>query len=187
MMHLGLVRMATTGPRHGLGNRRGFVGQASQLRAGTVSDGQLSAILLDIDNFKQINDAYGHDAGDEAIRACADAARLDEAVTGRLGGDEFALLLERRSLSEAIEIAEELRHRLAARPVDTGRGRITLTWSIGVGEAQPDDSIDQLLARADAALYSAKESGRNQVASARPNLRTKDTVAQHGIARAAAC
>ncbi|HUU65792.1 MAG TPA: diguanylate cyclase [Methyloceanibacter sp.] len=182
-----LIRLATTDPLTGLCNRRGFFEQATQVRARTVPHGHLSAILLDIDNFKHINDSYGHDTGDEAIRACADAARLDEAVTGRLGGDEFALLLERRTLPEAIEIAEELRRRLAARPVDTGKGHITLTWSIGVGEAPPEDSIDQLLARADAALYSAKEGGRNRVAGAQPGLRTKDAVAQHGISRATAC
>jgi len=179
-----LIRLATTDPLTGLCNRRGFFEQASELRARAMPDGNLSAILLDIDNFKHINDSYGHDAGDEAIRACADAARLDKAVAGRLGGDEFALLLEQRTLPETIEIAEELRRRLAARPFETGKGRITLTWSIGVGEAQPDDSIDQLLARADAALYIAKEGGRNQVAGAPPDLRITDTVAQHGIARA---
>jgi diguanylate cyclase (GGDEF)-like protein len=182
-----LIRLATTDPLTGLCNRRGFFEQAVQARARTIPDGNLSAILLDIDNFKQINDSYGHDAGDGAIRVCAEAARLDEAIAGRLGGDEFALLLEQRTLAEAIEIAEGLRGRLGARPFDTGKGRITLTWSIGVGEAQPGDSIDQLLARADAALYSAKEGGRNRVAGAPPELQTKDTVAQHGIARATAC
>jgi diguanylate cyclase (GGDEF)-like protein len=179
-----LIRLATTDPLTGLCNRRGFFEQATQVRARTIPDGNLSAILLDIDNFKTINDSYGHDAGDEAIRACAEAARLEDAVTGRLGGDEFALLLEQRALPEAVEIAENLRGRLAARPFDTGKGRITLTWSIGVGEAQPGDSIDQLLARADAALYSAKEGGRNRVAGAPPYLRPKNTAAQHGVARA---
>lgn len=182
-----LIRLATTDPLTGLCNRRGFFEQATEARVRTAAHGNLSAILLDIDNFKQINDSYGHDAGDEAIRACADAARLDGAITGRLGGDEFALLLEQYSMTEALEIAEGLRRRLADRPFETGTGRITLTWSIGVGEAQPDDSIDQLLARADAALYVAKEEGRNRVAGASPELRTKDTVAQHGIARATAC
>jgi len=181
-----LIRLATTDPLTGLCNRRGFFEQATQVRARTIPDGHLSAILLDIDNFKHINDSYGHEAGDEAIRACAMAARLDEAVAGRLGGDEFALLLEQRTLPEAIEIAEDLRRRLASKPFDTGKGRITLTWSVGVGEAKPDDTVDQLLARADAALYSAKASGRNRVAGASPDLCPKQTIAQHGIARASA-
>lgn len=181
-----LIRMATIDPLTGLCNRRGFFEQAMQVRARTAPGGKLSAILLDIDNFKHINDSYGHEAGDEAIRACAEAARLDEAIAGRLGGDEFALLVE-RPLPDSIEIAKDLRRRLASRPVDTRKGRITLTWSIGVGEAQPQDSVDQILARADAALYSAKTQGRNCVASAPSGLRMKETVSQHGIARAAAC
>ncbi len=182
-----LLRLATTDPLTGLCNRRGFFEQAIEARARTVPDGSLSAILLDIDNFKQINDSYGHEAGDEAIRACAQAARLDAAVTGRLGGDEFALLLEQRSLREAVEIAEDLRRRLASRPFETGKGQIRLTWSVGVGEAKPDDTVDQLLARADAALYSAKAGGRNRVVGASPDLRAVPTVAQHGIARAYTC
>jgi diguanylate cyclase (GGDEF)-like protein len=182
-----LLRLATTDPLTGLCNRRGFFEQAIEARARTVPDGSLSAILLDIDNFKQINDSYGHEAGDEAIRACAQAARLDAAVTGRLGGDEFALLLEQRSLPEAVEIAEDLRRRLASRPFETGKGQIRLTWSVGVGEAKPDDTVDQLLARADAALYSAKAGGRNRVVGASPDLRAVKTVAQHGIARAYTC
>ena len=181
-----LIRLATIDPLTGLCNRRGFFEQATQVRARTAPGGKLSAILLDIDNFKHINDSYGHEAGDEAIRACAEAARFGEAIAGRLGGDEFALLLE-RPLPDSIEIAKNLRRRLASRPVDTRKGRITLTWSIGVGEAQPDDSVDQILARADAALYSAKTQGRNCVASAPPGLRIEQTVAQHGIARATAC
>jgi len=180
-----LIRLAVTDPLTGLCNRRGFFEQATLVRERTIPDGSLSAILLDIDNFKQINDSYGHEAGDEAIRACADAANLQEAVTGRLGGDEFALLLEQRKLPEAIEVAEDLRARLAARPFETGKGKLTLTWSIGVGEAQPEDTVDQLLARADAALYAAKAGGRNRVAGAPPELAAM-TGARHGIARATA-
>ena len=181
-----LIRLATVDPLTGLCNRRGFFEQATQARARTIPDGSLSAILLDIDNFKHINDAYGHEAGDEAIRACARAAHIENAVTGRLGGDEFALLLERRSLPEAIDIAEDLRSRLASRPIATGKGTIRLTWSVGVGEAEPEDTVDQLLARADAALYSAKAGGRDRVVGAPPTLRPKPTVVQYGIARAAA-
>ena len=181
-----LIRLATIDPLTGLCNRRGFFEQAIQVRARTSPHGRLSAILLDIDNFKHINDSYGHEAGDEAIRACAQAARLEHAVTGRLGGDEFALLLEQRTLPEAIRIGEDLRRRLASRPFKTGQGEITLTWSVGVGEADPSDSVDQLLARADAALYTAKSEGRNRVAGAPPGLQTMTTIAQHGVARATA-
>ncbi|HEU4475696.1 MAG TPA: GGDEF domain-containing protein [Methyloceanibacter sp.] len=115
--------------------------------------------------------------GDEAIRVCADTARLTKAVTGRLGGDEFAFLLEDLPLPEAIEIAEDLRTRLAARP-------FTLTWSIGVGEGRPGDSVDQILARADAALYDAKLGGRNRVVSAGAELLTRPAIVSDGLARA---
>lgn len=181
-----LLRLAITDPLTGLCNRRGFFEQASEACARVVPpDGSLSAVILDIDNFKRINDSYGHEAGDEAIRICARAARLDEAVTGRLGGDEFALLLERKPLPQAIEIAEELRLKLAARPFDTGTDRITLTWSVGVGEGRPGDTVDQILARADAALYDAKLGGRNRVVGAHAGLLTRPVVAA-GHARAGA-
>ena len=133
-----LIRLATIDPLTGLCNRRGFFEQATEACARTAPpDGSLSAIILDIDNFKHINDSYGHETGDEAIRACAEAARMQKALTGRLGGDEFALILEQRTLPQAIEVAEDLRSRLAQRPFDTGKGRITLTWSLGVGEGKP--------------------------------------------------
>ena len=99
-----LIRLATIDPLTGLCNRRGFFEQASEACArATAPDGSLSAIILDIDNFKQINDSYGHETGDEAIRVCAQPrACLNEAVVGRLGGDEFALLLEHRTLPQAV-------------------------------------------------------------------------------------
>lgn len=146
-MHYELIRLATIDPLTGLYNRRGFFEQATEACA--RSDGAVSAIILDIDRFKSINDCYGHDTGDEAMRVCAAAARAPEALAGRLGGDEFALILERRALPEAVEIAEALRHRLSAHPLQTHKGPVTLTWSVGVGEASPGDTLDQLLARAD--------------------------------------
>jgi two-component system cell cycle response regulator len=178
-----LIRLATIDPLTGLCNRRGFFDHATEACARVVPpDGSLSAIILDIDNFKLINDSYGHEIGDQAIRTCANAARLDEAVTGRLGGDEFALLLERKPLPQAIEIAEDLRIRLAARPFDTGKDRITLTWSVGVGEGRPGDTVDQILARADAALYDAKLGGRNRVVGA--GLLTRPVIVTNSLARA---
>ena len=180
-----LLRLAITDPLTGLCNRRGFFEQATEACARVVPpDGSLSAIILDIDNFKLINDSYGHETGDQAIRICANAARLDEALTGRLGGDEFALLLERKPLPQAIEIAEDLRLRLAARPFDTGKDRITLTWSVGVGEGRPGDTVDQILARADAALYDAKLGGRNRVVGAHAGLLTRPAIVTNGQARA---
>jgi len=180
-----LIRLATIDPLTGLCNRRGFFEHATEACARVVPpDGSLSAIILDVDNFKRINDSYGHEKGDEALRICARAARLESAVTGRLGGDEFALLLEKKTLPEAIEVAEDLRLKLAERPFDTGNDRITLTWSIGVGEGRPGDTVDQILARADAALYDAKLGGRNRVVGAHVGLAMRPAVATNGMARA---
>ena len=180
-----LIRLATIDPLTGLCNRRGFFEQATEACARVAPpDGSLSAIVLDVDNFKHINDSYGHETGDEAIRICANAARLEEALTGRLGGDEFALLLEEKSLPQAIEIAEDLRVRLAGKPFDTGKDRITLTWSIGVGEGRPGDTVDQILARADAALYDAKLGGRNRVVGVHAGLLMRPAIATNGFARA---
>ncbi len=169
-MQRDLIRLATTDPLTGLANRRGFFEQASEACERAVSAGKLAAIILDIDNFKRINDAYGHDAGDEAIRACARTAAMDEGLVGRLGGDEFAVLLERRTLPQAVEVAENLRRRLAERPFATSKGAISLTCSLGVSEGGPGDTVDELLKRADAALYDAKIGGRNRVVGAHPAL-----------------
>jgi diguanylate cyclase (GGDEF)-like protein len=180
-----LIRLATIDPLTGLSNRRGFFEQATEVCARVAPPrGSLSAIILDVDNFKHINDSFGHETGDEAICCCARAAFLTEAVVGRLGGDEFALLLEDRTLPQAIEVAERLRTRLAAQPFETGKGCITLTWSVGVGEGRPGDTVDQILARADAALYDAKLGGRNRVVGAQTGLLTRPAIVTDGPARA---
>ncbi len=182
-----LIRLATIDPLTGLCNRRGFFEQASEACARTtVLDGSLSAIILDLDNFKQINDSYGHETGDEAICVCARAAFLTEAVVGRLGGDEFALLLKDRTLPQAVEIAEGVRTRLSGQPFDTGKGRIRLTCSLGVGEGRAGDTVDQILARADAALYDAKLKGRNCVVGINARLPMRNAVVTEGIVRALA-
>ena len=122
--------------------------------------------MMDIDHFKRINDLYGHDVGDEAIAAVAQATATDGAVIGRLGGEEFALLLEGRALGEASAIAEQLRAGIAALYFETDKGAMTLTCSFGVSERHADETIDDLLKRADVALYAAKTSGRNRVIAA---------------------
>jgi len=165
-----LIRLATIDPLTGVCNRRGFFEQATEACERAVATGELSAIILDIDNFKRINDAYGHDTGDQAIRACARTAAIKEGLVGRLGGDEFAMLLEHRTLPQAIEIAEDVRLKLAERPIETDKGAITLTCSIGVSECAAGDTIDELLRRADAALYDAKAGGRNRVVGAHASL-----------------
>jgi len=161
-----LVRLASVDPLTGLHNRRVFFELAEEARARCAEHGALTAIMLDIDHFKRINDLYGHDVGDQAIAAVARAAATEGAVAGRLGGEEFAVLLEGHSLSEGAHLAEQMRGRMAALRFDTANGTMTLTCSFGVSERKPDESIDDLLKRADVALYAAKTSGRNRVVTA---------------------
>src|SRR5262249_9136720 len=130
----------------------------------------LAAIMFDIDHFKRINDGYGHDAGDECIRAVAQEASLEDALLGRLGGEEFALLMVGRDKKAAAERADGLRQRLAAHQFTTRKGTFTLTCSFGVSEWQTSDTVQALLTRADIALYAAKTGGRNQVVLADPSL-----------------
>src|SRR4051812_2534177 len=138
--------------------------------ARAAAGGALCAIMLDIDNFKTINDLHGHDVGDEAIIAVARQAMNENVLVGRLGGEEFALLLEGRSLDQAAGCAESLRERLAELQLDTGSGAVVLTCSFGVSEWEANDTIDRLLKRADMALYAAKMSGRNRVVAADAGL-----------------
>ena len=160
-----LVRLASVDPLTGLHNRRVFFEMAEEARA---QECRLTAVMLDIDHFKRVNDLYGHDVGDQAIAAVAKAAATEGAIIGRLGGEEFAMLLKDRSLADGAELAEELRLRIAALRFDTDKGPMTLTCSFGVSERKPGDSIDDLLKRADVALYAAKTSGRNRVVTTDP-------------------
>ena len=160
-----LVRLASVDPLTGLHNRRVFFEMAEAARA---QECRLTAVMLDIDHFKRVNDLYGHDVGDQAIAAVAKAAATEGAIIGRLGGEEFAMLLKDRSLADGAELAEELRLRIAALRFDTDKGPMTLTCSFGVSERKPGDSIDDLLKRADVALYAAKSSGRNRVVTTDP-------------------
>jgi two-component system cell cycle response regulator len=161
-----LIRLATTDPLTGVCNRRAFFERAEQacLRAGNGA--ALSAIMLDVDHFKTINDRYGHDVGDEALRGITHAVFIGGATVGRLGGEEFAILLEDIALPEAVTLADHLRRKLAALRFEAASKVMTLTCSFGVSEWQHGDTIDTLLKRADAALYEAKSGGRNRVVAA---------------------
>ncbi len=180
-----LIRLATTDPLTGLLNRRAFFEGAVELCARAAEGNALSAVMLDIDHFKQVNDLYGHDMGDEVIRAVAKEAVRESASAGRLGGEEFALLLDGRAMSRALETAEGLRRRMSALRFRSGNKTFTLTCSFGVSEWEPGDTIDRLLKRADVALYAAKTSGRNRVVAADPDLLDNDGQPAAGIIRSA--
>ena len=128
---------------------------------------QLAALWCDIDRFKVVNDTYGHAAGDAVLKSLADrirgCLRSTDDMGARIGGDELLVLLHGvRDLKDAMDIAEKLR-RAAAEPIPTPAGPITITLSIGVTLARSGERTDALMARADDAMYQAKNSGRNQV------------------------
>jgi len=158
-----LIKLATTDFLTGVLTRRAFFEKAQELCVGAEVGGMLSTIILDIDDFKRINDSYGHSAGDEVLRAIAREVSKEGAIVGRLGGEEFAMLFEDVPLSRAVEIAESLRVRMQQLEVAIGQQTISLTCSFGVSQWQVDDTIDVLLGRADVALYKAKTNGRNCV------------------------
>jgi diguanylate cyclase (GGDEF)-like protein len=158
-----LIRLASTDSLTGVLNRRAFFEKAEELGKRAELGGALSAILFDIDYFKQINDSYGHGAGDEVLRAIARVVSKEGVIVGRLGGEEFAILLEGVPLSGAAEIAESLRIGIQQLEVAIAQQTISLTCSFGVSQWQVDDTIDILLKRVDVNLYEAKSNGRNRV------------------------
>jgi len=151
----------------GIFNRRGFfeIGQREvdrAKRAGTP----LSAIMLDLDHFKQVNDVHGHAAGDrvltEVAARCGRRLRKSDLI-GRYGGEESAVLLPQASLEGAIGVAESLRRAVAEEPVIVGKVSLEQTISLGVATMNAETlGLDELLAQADMALYRAKETGRNR-------------------------
>jgi diguanylate cyclase (GGDEF)-like protein len=160
-----LLELANTDPLTDLYNRRAFFGEAQRALESVRRAGALSVVLFDVDRFKGLNDRYGHDVGDRILRAVAKEARREAAVVGRLGGDEFAMILKGMESDAAMRCAEELRRRIERLKVDGGTiGQLAFTCSMGVSAFRIGDTIDDLLKRADLALYQAKLEGRNRVA-----------------------
>lgn len=161
-----LKHQATTDFLTGLGNRRWLTEQlpAAQSQAERANE-PLSLVLFDLDRFKQINDDYGHDIGDNVLMIVGEIVKdslRPYDLASRIGGEEFCILLPRTSGEDAINIAERLRVAFEASYLDPlPKGRITC--SFGVVQAATDERLQQLLRRADTALYRAKDAGRNTV------------------------
>lgn len=166
-----LTHQATTDFLTGLGNRRALMEQMPIIRAKAARPEEaVSLILFDLDHFKRINDEYGHDAGDSVLMAIGEAVKdhlrpYDYAA--RMGGEEFCIVLPGADLAAAESVAERLRLAVESRVVEPlPKGRITC--SFGVAQARPNERLQELLLRADAALYTAKDQGRNVVVRAQP-------------------
>ncbi len=168
MLHREVQHLAITDALTNLYNRRGFfeLGRREIDRARRFGH-PLSAVMLDIDHFKVVNDSYGHAIGDQVLTELAN--RLSKNVRefdilGRYGGEEFALLLPETDLFTACSVSDRLRLAVLETPMSTEIGPIPITISLGVVKATSDvPNLDSLLKRADKALYVAKQSGRNRV------------------------
>lgn len=152
----------------GLLNRRAFNELAvERLKPLVPGRDSFAVLMLDIDHFKKINDAWGHAGGDQVLVAFAGIANeclRDGDVFGRIGGEEFAMVLPNCSLNEARSIAERIRQTYASTPIDIGEGRIvSSTVSIGGAVALPPEDLESLLLVADRSLYKAKHLGRDRV------------------------
>ncbi len=145
----------------------------------------LAVAVVDIDSFKPINDRFGHDIGDEVLKAVADAMRhacRESDTLGRYGGEEFAVLLEGLGRDHALAAAERLRQAIADVKVPCGDEIIAPTASVGVTQLSPGDTrFDQLLIRADRALYRAKAQGRNRVVIADQDAEPIGLLASAGV------
>jgi diguanylate cyclase (GGDEF)-like protein len=170
-------RLATIDGLTGIYNRHHFMERAQLQHDSARRFAQpLSAIMIDIDRFKLVNDTHGHAIGDQVLRTVAERIKgtlrsID--ILGRTGGEEFAVLLPGTTREAAsLSLAERIRHAVADEPIHTEAGPVEVTISLGVASAGPGrEDLPALLKAADAALYEAKQGGRNRVASEAQEMR----------------
>ena len=162
--HNRIITLMCTDPLTGIANRRIFL----ESLGGAISFAQrhqtpLSIIMADLDDFKSVNDTFGHNTGDQVLQAFAtllmENSRQEDLIA-RWGGDEFIMMLPGTSAKEATVFGERLRHRLEE--ITFPDSIIRVTASFGVSAYQPGDTIDSFIKRADQALYEAKKLGKNQ-------------------------
>ncbi len=161
-------REANIDPLTGILNRRGL-----QHRLSFLKDPVLSLLIFDLDDFKAINDTYGHNAGDEVLRKIAQGVRTlvrKVDLFSRFGGDEFIVVMPALEISQARFVAERIRSTIARMPFLVGTGSVTITASFGLTGTYVDGAhkMDDLLELADSALYQAKSQGKNQICATNP-------------------
>ena len=170
-----LYQLATTDHLTGISNRRDFLARAEhELRRCRRQGSVLAFLMVDVDKFKSINDTWGHAVGDEVLLAMVQASRTVLRSTdlfGRLGGEEFGIVLPDVDRRAALFIAERVRAAVAGIAVGAGQAAIRFTVSIGLAFFSPGlAGVEELMRRADAALYQAKTSGRDRVCVAGSGL-----------------
>ena len=170
-----LEELATTDGLTGLLNKRALVETAAhKLRSANRFKKPLSLLLCDLDHFKNVNDVYGHDVGDEVIRGLGNVllhAKRDTDVVGRFGGEEFVVVCEETAADGATLLAERIRKELAALIFHTEIGPVRITCSIGIATCPAAGATwDPLFKASDEALYAAKRAGRNRVTVWSPKL-----------------
>src|SRR5690606_17702380 len=181
-----LAERADTDSLSGLFNRQAFERRRDALMAQRTGNGlPLSLVLCDLDDFKQVNDNLGHAAGDRAIREFA--RLLSEGagtgrIAGRIGGEEFAVVLPGANLAAARLLAEHVRAAFAITPIPALGAEHFCTASFGVAERLPGETGEQLQARADAALYAARRSGRDCVRVATAAGDNENRSSRHAVA-----
>lgn len=161
---IALHEQAITDAMTGLYNRRGWVEIGQPLVANANrQDDAMALLMLDLDYFKRINDTYGHDAGDRALQALGAlllARRRENDVAARLGGEEFCLLLPGCISDSAVLVDQRLREQLPAMATCLG---FSVNFSCGLAMRQPGETLEQMMMRADTALYQAKDRGRGRL------------------------
>jgi diguanylate cyclase (GGDEF)-like protein len=158
----------------GLLNRRGFDKRSEALLEASANDDQAAAMMIDIDNFKAINDRFGHSVGDQAIIAVGRVLmkRGGDDLVGRTGGEEFALFFKDANRTELLSRASSIRSDLSSATVEQLPQGHRLTVSIGIHQWRERETLSEMMRQADEALYVAKRSGKDQAAFSRPLLRS---------------
>lgn len=164
-----LREMATTDSLTQVSNHRHFMEKAEfEVYRAARYNSKFSLIYLDIDNFKKINDTYGHPSGDQVLEdvaaLCAHELRQND-LLGRIGGEEFAMGIIEADVNETREVAERIRQTIAGHQFEAGAARIQCTVSIGIAAySGPEDDLTRMMRRADDQLYQAKRNGKNRIA-----------------------
>ena len=173
---LRLTHLASIDDLTGLYTRRHFMNLLEhELRIARYLNYPMAVILLDADHFKNVNDTYGHQTGDEVLRTLGQVMRAgtrSSDTCARVGGEEFAVLLPRAELDQAMRVAEKMRLATADTVVKTQAGKVSVTISLGVAVFGPgeDPSLDEVIRRADIAMYRSKTDGRNRTTVWTPDM-----------------